>query len=235
MPSYTVLVCPSCGGKTSIAQDLKLATCDYCGNQLILRPWEGIAPRYPTEPSERPKAPMPKGVRVDSLADGIEITRRWFSAKYIFLAFFCAFWDGFLLIWYGIAFSTHGSLMMICFPLLHLAVGIGITYSTLAGFINSSTVRVTRSEMTIEHYPLPWPGGKRLMPTDLDQLYTKEVTRSTKNGSTTSYTLCGVFKDGRKIDLLKDLDSPEMGFFIEQQVESWLMIADRPVAGEMTR
>jgi hypothetical protein len=42
-----------------------------------------------------------------------------------------------------------------------------------------------------------------------------------------------VLNDGRKIDLLSNLDSPEIVFFIEGKIETWLNIPDRPVQGEM--
>lgn len=234
MSNYTVLVCPTCGGKTSLQAGSDLATCDYCGNQLILRPSAGVRLNYPPPVHKDPIAPMPKGVRVNMLGDGLEIKRRWFSPTYIFLAFFCVIWDGFLIFWYSMAFSTGASLIFVLFPVIHLAVGIGLTYSTLAGFINTSTVCVSGSDFIVEHDPLPWLGEIHIEARELDQLYTRQVTSSGRNGTSTSYTLSAVLKDGRKVDLLKGMDSPEAGFFIEQKIENYLMIPDRPVVGEVS-
>jgi hypothetical protein len=66
-------------------------------------------------------------------------------------------------------------------------------------------------------------------------LYTKEVVHHGKNSTTTDYTLTAVLRSGRSHDLLKGLSSPEMGFFIEQQIESYLRLEDRPIAGELAR
>jgi hypothetical protein len=44
-----------------------------------------------------------------------------------------------------------------------------------------------------------------------------------------------ILKDGRKKDLLSNLDSPEIGTYIEHQIENWLNIPDRPVHGELAR
>lgn len=235
MPQYTVLACPSCGGKTSLEAGTPLATCQYCGNQIILRPAEQGWLNYADQFTRRPEAAMPDGVQLNTTPDGIEIRRRWFSAKYIFLALFCVVWDGFLLFWYSIAFGVGAPSIMVLFPLLHVAVGLYLTYSTVAGFVNTSILRINRAGFSISHGPLPWPGGSDLPATDLEQLYTKEEVHRGKNGTTTDYTLTAVLRSGRSHDLLKSLPSPEMGFFIEQQVESYLRIEDRPMAGEMAR
>jgi hypothetical protein len=42
-----------------------------------------------------------------------------------------------------------------------------------------------------------------------------------------------ILKDGRKRDLLSNLDSPEIGFYMEHQIENWLDITDQPVRGEI--
>jgi hypothetical protein len=65
------------------------------------------------------------------------------------------------------------------------------------------------------------------------QLYCKEKPGKSNSGPT--YQLSVVLKDGRKKDLLSNLDSPEIGFYIEHQIESWLNIQDRPVRGELER
>lgn len=235
MPSYTVLVCPTCGGKTSLSSDATSATCNYCGNEMILHPAAGSGLVYSETSRPRGEAPLPKGVKLENLDNGFEISRRWFSLKYIFMAFFCVFWDGFLIFWYSLAFSMGAPLIMKVFPILHLAVGIYLTYSTLAGFFNTSYVTVNRQEVKVEHYPLPWPGKFTLPASDLDQLYVREIIHRGKNGTTTTYTLSAMLRNGRKIDILKNMDSPEAGFYVEQQVERYLSISDQAVAGELPR
>lgn len=227
------LQCPSCGGRTRFAADAERFVCDYCGNEHLFNlPIRGVAPPSPLEPSRRPLMPQPGGVTVEMLDDGLELTWRWFSWKYIPLALFCVVWDGFLCFWYSIALSTDAPWIMIVFPIFHLAVGVGLTYSVLAGFLNHSTLRVDRKIFSIQHDPVPWLGEVKVPLGDLDQLYCKE-----KRGSkgSVSYQLAAVLKNGRKLDLLSNLESPEVGFFIEQQIENWLDIPDRSVRGEIPR
>lgn len=97
---------------------------------------------------------------------------------------------------------------MIVFPIAHLAVGVGLTYYTLAGFLNHSQVIVDRDIFSIRHGPLPWMGNLRVPVSHVKQLYCKE-SPGKKDGSIT-YQMSVVLKDGRKKDLLSNLDSPEI-------------------------
>src|SRR5690606_5247899 len=90
-------------------------------------------------------ATLPDWLRVGQGGGGLVFTRRWFQPVFLFLAFFCLMWDGFLVVWYGIAFATLGTakgpgLMMFVFPLIHVAVGVGLTYYTICGFFNRTEV-----------------------------------------------------------------------------------------------
>jgi len=246
MNPYIVLVCPSCGAKTSLRQDTPAATCDYCGNQLILRPGYAPAgyapappPGYAPSPSprqaERPPAPLPERLKVKELPDGFLISRRWFTPAIIFMTFFAVVWDGFLLFWYGAVISGGAPGFFALFPLLHVAVGLGLTYYVVCGYVNTTYIELSKGLLIIEHYPLPWPGSRRIPVSNLDQLYTKEVTKRSKNGASTTYTVCVVDTNGRKLDLVTGLPDAESGLYIEQQVESHLRLPDRPVAGELPR
>jgi hypothetical protein len=183
------------------------------------------------------RAPRPGNVTIDQEADALRLAYRWFSAKYVFMAFFCVAWDGFLVFWYGIALSQKVGLgnFMIWFPIAHVAVGIGITYSTLAGFVNRTVVRVSSSAVTVRHGPLPWLGQKSVAASDIGQVYRQQlISTSSRGGSSVSYQLSVATHDQRKIDLLK-CDSSDTALYIEQEVERYLGIGDRPVAGEMPK
>jgi hypothetical protein len=243
MAEIITLECPSCGGRTVFSSDAQVLVCEYCGNRHIFRlpnPTTGYTPAAVLGSANPPKAaslnkeslrPRPKEVTIRKERDRRELSWRWFSWKYLPLAFFCVAWDGFLCFWYSIAFSTGAPWIMIAFPIAHLAVGVGLTYSTLAGFMNRSWLHVDREQFVVGHGPLPWLGNLRVPVTQVGQLYCKE--KPGKGNNDTSYQLSVVLKDGRKKDLLSNLDSPEIGFYIEHQIESWLKIPDRPVHGEL--
>lgn len=243
MVDIITLECPSCGGRTVFSSDEQVLVCEYCGNRHTFRlpdPTTGDTPSAVLGSANSPKTaaitleslrPRPKEVTVRKERDRLELSWRWFSWKYLPLAFFCIAWDGFLCFWYSMAFSTGAPWIMIVFPIAHLAVGVGLTYSTLAGFLNRSWLHVDREHFEVAHGPLPWLGNLRVPVNQVEQLYCKEKPGKSNNG--TSYQLSVVLKDGRKKDLLSNLDSPEIGFYIEHQIENWLKISDRPVRGEL--
>jgi hypothetical protein len=188
-----------------------------------------------TTAEEPIKAPMPENINVDHRADGLRLSYRWFSGKFVFLAFFCLVWDGFLVFWYGMAFTQNADLIMLVFPVLHVAIGVSLTYYTLAGFYNRTFISVGRGSLRIEHRPIPWFGNRTLQASEIAQLYTEQITTSGKNGPRISYQLNAVSQENRKIKLLTGMDSPDSARFIERQVEDWLGIRDRRVEGEMPK
>jgi hypothetical protein len=239
MSSLITLECPSCGGKTRFASDSNILVCQYCGNEHALRLSHGQAAPPPADMGaayRRSKglAPQPKSVRVEKNRAGIKLSWRWYSPKFLGLVFFCVIWDGFLCFWYSIALNASGpGLMMMIFPLLHVAVGVGLTYYTLAGFLNTSTVILDQALLKVQHDPLPWPGEIKVPVNDIHQIYCKQQRSTSKNDTVTyTYTLSLVRKDRSMVDVLKGLDSPEIATFMEHQLESWLRIEDQPVRGE---
>lgn len=87
------------------------------------------------------------------------LRRRWFQAQHVFLLFFCIAWDSFLVFWYGSALGTDAPWLMIVFPLAHVAVGVGLTYSVIAGFLNRTTLSLTPETLSVRHGPIPWRGN----------------------------------------------------------------------------
>jgi DNA-directed RNA polymerase subunit RPC12/RpoP len=233
MSNFIALTCPACGGKTRILPGTERYICDYCGNEHLLKQ------RVSSEPSNQPLSrgiiATPKSVVVDRDGQTLRLVRRWFSWKYVPLAFFCIAWDSFLCFWYSMAFNGNAPWIMIVFPIAHLAVGVGLTYSTLAGFLNRSVLEVTPKLLSVWHEPVLWTGNKDFDITSIKQIYCTEKVSRGDHSTTYTYELNLVTKDGKKEKLLTGLDEAEIGLFIEQQIESWLMISDTPVAGELPR
>jgi hypothetical protein len=117
-----------------------------------------------------------------------------------------------------------------------LAVGVGLTYFTLAGFLNQTTIEVDTFRLSIRHGPLPWFGNCTLPAAEIGQLYCQERTRRQNNGgSSTTYSVSAVTKGGRQVKLVSTLEDQDQALFIEQQIEQYLGIEDRPVGGELAR
>ncbi len=197
----------------------------------------GERPR--TDGKIRMKVPMPASITVEQLGRQLRITRKWFNYSCIFMAFFCIFWDVSLITWYYFALTVYSKdpfsyTVMLLFPVLHVAVGIGLTYSTMAGFLNKTFIDVNDYELSISHGPLPWPAVHNINSAQLEQLYCQEHISRGKNGITRTYSVNAILKgDNRKVTLLSGLNEPDQALFVEQEVETHLDIMDRHVPGEI--
>jgi len=174
--------------------------------------------------------PAPKGVHVEESSARLAFSRRWFSFIHVFLIVFCVIWWGFLFVWYGIGFAL-GNVIMLLFPILHVAAGIGLGYYTLAGLLNHTTVVVTQGKMTIAHSPLPWPGNRTIPTGHLRQLYCRRHEHHGENGVSHSYSVDAITTAGTKLKLLSGLGEAEDALFFEKKIERYLGIPDEPVPG----
>jgi DNA-directed RNA polymerase subunit RPC12/RpoP len=234
MNDFFTLTCPSCGANVTVIENTNRYRCEYCGNEHLVRNPAMVQPVAQSTPI-RPKVPIPPSVWVKREGQSARIVKRWFSLKYIPMAFFCVAWDAFLFFWYSMALGTHAPWIFVVFPIAHLAVGVGLSYSTLAGFLNRTFLEVTKDEVAVWFEPLPWMGEKTIKTRDLKQLYCKEKVTRGKNSDTYTYELFAVTTDDRQVNLLSNLESPDIALFFEQQIETWLRIQDQPVVGEIRR
>lgn len=217
--------------------DLSLAKCHACNAvyDLAGRKARGRdpAPASSERRLTRARAALPTKIQVEEYGQSTVLSWRWFKAQHLFMAFFCVFWDGFLVVWYGTLLrSEHAPLVAALFPLLHVGAGVFLTYSTLAGFLNTTRIEVSRSELTIRHGPLPWLGNRTLPGRELTQLYGQEVRG---NKGSLSYSLFALDKQGRKVKLLSGLDDKDQVLYLEQALERRLGIEDSPVDGELAQ
>jgi hypothetical protein len=170
-----VLECPKC--RVAIpASDVNIEAlvgkCVACNHLFRIDPSalasEASAPaQSPGRPSsitlvrDEPSDVFQQAYRDSSARPPVTFTlrRRWFQAQHVFLFFFCIAWDSFLVFWYGSAFGTDAPWLMIVFPLAHVAVGVGLTYWVLCGFVNRTTLALTPETLSVRHGPLPWRGN----------------------------------------------------------------------------
>jgi hypothetical protein len=230
------LQCGSCAA-TLAEKDVDgsrgLARCSFCGTLTDLGR-RGEPGSAAAAFRERAEIPMPRGFSL-SRGAGLVVVRRWFSPKFFFLLFFCLFWNGILVAMYAAALGGKAPPAFLLFPLIHVAIGVGLTYFTIAGFVNSTTVTASGGRLTVRHGPLPWAGNLDLGTAEVKQLFcTEKVTRG-KNGPSYSYEVSYRGPGGETKTLLKGLDAPEQALFMEQRLEKHLRIEDRPVGGEIPR
>ena len=177
---------------------------------------------------------LPDKLALNYRESGFEITKKWFGLSTIFLTVFAVFWDGFLFVWYSIALGFgQANLLMVLFPLIHVAAGIGITYTALACWVNTTRITVDQGKVTVRHGPLPWIGNKELDASNLKQLYSKEQISNSRNSTTVTYEVHAVTATGKNEKLVSGLESSEQALYIEQEIERYFRIEDVPVRGQL--
>ncbi len=258
------VACTTCG-RTIPATDVNIerlvARCTGCDSVFDISaqfgpPAEprGVRARAPVPlPSsltivDRGLSPAPHGAggtayRGAAATAPFELTRRWFRPAVLVMVVFCVAWDGFLVFWYSAALlgatQPHkvgsGLWLMFLFPIGHVAVGVGLTYSTLATLVNRTRIAVNGPLLTVDHGPIPWRGNWRIPVEDLEQIYCQELTRTNRNSSSTTFNVVALLKSGTTLKLLTALPEADQALYIEQAIESHLGIEDVPVGGELPR
>jgi hypothetical protein len=223
------LTCRECGA-TIDADDVNLdrmvAKCRQCDAVFGI---DGMV-----ESTVKPMdVPLPERFQLEPTIDGLRIRWRWFAWVHIFIAIFAIFWNGFVFSWMGITLFTEMWGFSL-FGTIHLLVGLGLAYFALTGFINSTTIDVNAMEIRVKNGPLPWPGKELASPT-IAQLYTKERISRGRRSTSVSYEVHAVTGEGRHEKLLGGLHDTEQALFLEQEIERYLGLKDRPVRGEYGR
>ena len=240
--------CQECGARI-LAEDLdlpsKMAKCRQCNAVFS---FAAKASSAPMAQRERLRAPRPDGLQVNETAmapsepgyrdaprrgETITIVRRWFAPYHIFFAFFCIVWDGFLIGWYANLGNTPGpfSIIAAIFPIAHVAAGVGLTCTTLAGFLNRTRICLDDQSLTVRHGPIPWKGNHTIDRNDIKQLYCEESVSRNNNGTNRSYYLSAVLVDGRQVRL--GSMPMNQAKYIEDLLEERLGITDMQVPGEV--
>ena len=175
---------------------------------------------------------LPEKLEIHQHSNYMHISRKWFGLQVIFMTVFAIIWDVVLVNFYTDIGDEAGTLMRL-FPLIHIAVGAGITYYAVAGWFNKSNIFVSKQSIEINHKPIPWFGNKKLKSTDLKQLYAKEKVSRNNNQTTVTYEVHAILNNDRNTKLLGGLVNNEQALYIEQEIEKYLGINDAKVKGEI--
>lgn len=190
------------------------------------------------------RVPMPKGFKVEDTGFELKITCRWFNFRSVFL-FLCAlFFNGMIgfmsiTLIMGISQETGRPPLVLAVLVPFAGVGMALLYWALAGWLNRTEIKASPTSLDIKHGPLPFP-GKRLDPGNIVQLYCKERIHhhadSDRDGASTSYSyeLHAITGDGKQEKLVTGLHESEQALYLEQQLEQFLKVENRPVAGELS-
>lgn len=226
------------GGGSSDGSDPNDLVSEYINQQAdAASTFERWLNSAPSTEEELPIA-VPEGMGVQREGERLTISRRWFGPAIVVMTIVAVFWNGFMLIWFGIAFS-QGEAIMAAFGSIHALVGLGMIYYVVAGYLNYTYIRVEPQRIAVLHEPVPWFGAKELDAQGIQQLYTKRRVSTSRSGSshrtrtTVTYEVRIIDGAGRDSSLIKGLAEDTQALFIEQAIEKHLDIPDRLVRGEM--
>ena len=115
----------------------------------------------------------------------------------------------------------------LCPMLFFLPISLGFLYASLISLFNRSVLQVSKSEMRIEHGPLPYAHSKTFDSTNVKQIYVKLV----QVGRSTSFIVYILTKNNLHEGFLT-LSNGELGLYLEEEIERFLGIEDQVVRGE---
>jgi hypothetical protein len=228
------IFCPECGTRIS-AEDLNLSTllarCRKCDSVFSFadaaRAESGVTRISGAEASV--VIPRPPRMLVEDGGAVWSATWRWFTAGVLLMVLFCVAWDSFLVFWYSMAFrSPDVPWIMVVFPIVHVAVGVGVTYATIATIFNSTRVELTRSELSVWSGPLPWVGNQIIPTASIKQLscrLSSERNRLRSNHHRQdAYALVAMLTDGSARRVVGGFSEVADAAFLQQQLENRLKI-----------
>jgi hypothetical protein len=147
----------------------------------------------------------------------------------------------FTLVWNGILFPMalivviSGEIEVLLFMSIHLAVGIGLLYWSLATLFNTTYITVDSHYINIQHSPFQLFFKEYQIETkDVDQLYVKKYSNGSTNGNPNYvYGVVAIMKSKEEIKIIKGINKPQQALYIEQEIEKFTEIKDRPVPVEV--
>lgn len=217
--------CEAVLAEADIDLERKVARCGHCHAVFGFSKLGEPAPRW-----EKPLGPLPSGFSLEQAGDRLQITRTGFgiwAVQWIVLG---------LVVLGLLGWNASGWVKAEIWPIsLFIALvfgggSLGVIYYGFAKLLNRSTVAVEAGRLTVRHGPLPWGRNFDLAVGDLLQLYCTESIRPSRYGSYPIYGVRAILRRERRLQLLNGLLEPEQALFIEQTLEGYLGIVDRPSA-----
>ena len=114
-----------------------------------------------------------------------------------------------------------------------MIAGIGITYTVLTSFFNKTTIDLIDDELMIKHGPIPWfRGNQDVNINEIEQFYVREIRKNGQNSGSINYGVWAIMMDGSRLDLTKGVTmEADYALVVEEKLETYLEIEDRPVKG----
>jgi hypothetical protein len=158
------LECPSCHatiGGADVDLGRGIGVCRACGEIAPLPAPGALAPV--ADAAERYRPAELRWVESNASASTRIAVRRARSQALLTIPFL-VFWFGFLAFWYAMAIQT-GNFVAMIFPLLHVAAGVFLAWST-ARLFNTVVVTMSPAALDIHEGPVPVPRARMTFAVD---------------------------------------------------------------------
>jgi len=228
------LNCPSCRFPI-VADDVNLtktiAKCKSCndifdfGNDLKGKELPG---RY------RREIVIPPGVEVLHLMNELEIMIKWRKSANRFTFFFALLWNVFISFFVLIA-AGSGQMGILLFTIPFILGGVYLLYSSVGYLVNNTFITVDDKRISIEHKPINFliQKDRHFSPEEVDQLFVRRYeVGKTNDRPVFAFAVDLILKNGKNHKLVDGLHALDYARYIEQEIEHYLRIKDRPVPGE---
>jgi hypothetical protein len=163
---------------------------------------------------------LPDATEILRGADQMELTAHWYYKELWYIALAIGAWN---LYWtYAWLFDNRNE------PFATFTC-IVATYLLAANWFNHTRIVISKGRLIVRHGPLPWFGNHDLRTLSLKQLYVKRHIRRREGQNMITYDVWVTTRAGRHFVLVGGLQTSEQALYIEQEIEIFLGIADKPV------
>lgn len=229
------LNCPACRAPI-FADDINIlktiAKCKSCSNVFDfndkIKGSGDLPARY------RKEIVIPPGIEVLHLMRELEIMIKWRRSAKTFTLFFAIFWNVFIGIFTLVAFFA-GGYFMLAFMIPFILAGIYLIYSSAGYMLNTTYITVDEQRISLTHKPINFliQKDRHFSTTEIKQIFVRKYTVGSTNGNPVyAYAVDMQLQNGKTLNLVKELHSVDYARYIEQEIEYYLKIKDRPVDGE---
>ncbi len=169
-----------------------------------------------------PSPTIPEGLDLMHEGDGIVIRKTWLTWKVAPLAIFAVFWDGFIVFFYYQILSKPHPLVAVLFPLIHAAVGAGLTYYVVASLVNKTDIQISSTGVRVATGPVPWFGNKEV---GIDEITDIVVRERTGNRGARTFAVMYADRSRRERSLAPAYSQSDQARFVAQTVRDTLGLA----------
>ncbi len=229
---YRNLECPNCK-KGILAGDINintgLAKCSSCN--IVMELESELDKNKPQRKEEI--FIIPKGIEMLTVFGELNIEMKWRQSTSLFMMFFTVFWNVMVLP-FAIFAILSGEIMMLLGISIHLMVGIGLILWALSALFNTTYITVDERFLKVKHKPFKlFYKEYELEVGQIEQLYVKKYQNGSTNGNPNyAYAVMLRKKDKDEFQLIKGIAKPPQALYIEQEIEKFVGIQDKPMLGE---